>query len=192
MTLEEFFSTIGGQIIIQCIGFCAMTLGILSFQRKTRVSILAFQMIASTLWALQFLLLGGYTGALQNVLCIIRGIVLMQKGKHKWASSYYTLAGIILCFAASGFITIGIEGAWALLPIAGSIASSAAQFATKEKTLRKLSLIVSPLWLIYNVHTLSVAGIVCETFTIISIFIALYRFKEKPSHVSETCDAAQN
>lgn len=178
MTLSEFLETTGGQVLIQAIGFFAMAIGILSFQRKKRASIIAFQMTASTLWSLQFLLLGGYTGTIQNILCIARGFVLMQKGKHKWADSYVTLAAIILCFAASGFITVGIEGFWAFLPIAASIASSVALFADKEELLRKLSLIVSPLWLVYNVHTLSIAGIVAETFTIISIFVALYRFKE--------------
>ena len=178
MTLSEFFNTVGGQILIQAIGFVAMAIGILSFQRKKRASIIAFQMTASTLWSLQFLLLGGYTGAIQNALNIARGFVLVQKRKHKWADSYVTLAVIILCFAASGFITVGIEGVWALLPIAASIASSFALFADKEELLRKLSLIVSPLWLIYNIHTLSIAGIVAETLTIISIFVALYRFRE--------------
>lgn len=179
MTLSEFLATPGGKIFVQAIGFLAMTIGVLSFQRKRRASIIAFQMTASTLWCLQFILLGGYTGAIQNVICIGRGIVFIQKGKYKWADSYFTLAAIILCFAASGFITVGIEGLWALLPIAASIVSSVALFADKEEILRKLSLIVSPLWLIYNVHTGSVAGVVAETFAIISIITALYRYRKK-------------
>ncbi len=179
MTFSEFLNSITGKILIQSIGFFAMTIGILSFQRKKRTAIIGFQMTASTLWSIQFLLLGGFSGTIQNVLCITRGFVLMQKGKRKWADSYYTLAAIISCFAASGFITVGLEGAWALLPIGASIASSVALFMDKEEILRKLSLIVSPLWLVYNVHTGSIAGIVAETFTIISILIALFRYREK-------------
>ena len=179
MTFTDFLDSTGGKILIQSIGFLAMAIGILSFQRKRRAAIIGFQMTASTLWSIQFLLLGGYSGTIQNVLCIARGFVLVQKGKRKWADSYYTLAAIIFCFAATGFITVGLEGAWALLPIGASIASSIALFMDKEEILRKLSLIVSPLWLVYNVHTGSIAGIVAETFTIISILIALYRFREK-------------
>lgn len=192
MTFPEFSDSTVGKILIQSIGFLAMAIGILSFQRKRRAAIIGFQMTASTLWSIQFLLLGGFSGTIQNVLCIARGFVLVQKGKRKWADSYYTLAAIILCFAASGFITVGIEGIWALLPIGASIASSIALFMDKEEILRKLSLIVSPLWLVYNVHTGSIAGIFAETFTIISILVALYRFREKKASTLQEESITEN
>ena len=177
MTFSEFIASIYGQILVQLIGFFAMALGILSFQRKKRSAIIGFQMSASVLWTTQFIFLGGYTGAMQNFIAIIRGAVLTQKGKYRWVSSYVTLGCIMLAFIASGFITFRMEGARTLIPIAANLFQTVALYSDKEKTIRLLSLFVCPLWLIYDILTGSIAGIFCECFGIASIVIALWRFR---------------
>ena len=181
----EFFNTLFGQIIVQSIGFVAMALGIASFQRKKRNSIIAFQMSASSLWMLQFILLGGYTGAIQNGIAIVRGAFFAQKDRLRWVSSRITPAIFITAFIIAGIFTFGAEGPITLLPVAAMIIQTVALFCNNENRIRYLSLMVSPLWLIYDFRTGTVAGVICESFTICSIIISLIRFRTKRNTKAE-------
>ena len=182
MSLSAFTSSYIGILIVQTIGFAAMFLGVTSFQRKKRGGIIAFQMISSTLWAIQLFLLGGYTGALQNALAVGRGAVFSAKEKRKWASSILVLLFFELLFIGAGIITFRIEGLWSILPTVAMLIQSVALFFNNENMMRRLSLFVSPLWLIYDIHTGTIAGILCESFVICSIIIALIRFREKSDY----------
>ena len=156
-----------------------MSLGILSFQRKNKNSIIAFQTAASALWATQFLLLGGYAGATQNALGIARNSILRQRGKHKWADSHITTASILIAIAACGVFTLKIEGAWALLTIIATYIQTFAYFLKRENIIRLICIPVSILWLIYDLHAGTIAGVICELFNLASILIALWRFRTK-------------
>ena len=59
------------------------------------------------------------------------------------------------------------------------IIQTAGYYITNERIIRICSLFVSPLWLVYDAIQLSAAGVLCETLTIISIIIALFRFRQK-------------
>ena len=177
--MAEFLSSTFGQIIVQAIGFVAMALGISSFQRKERNSILTFQMSASVLWMIQFILLGGYTGAMQNAIAIFRAFFYSKKDKWKFVSSYATPALFIAAFVCAGLITFRDEGFIILLPVIAMTISTVALYFDNENTIRYLSLLVSPLWLIYNLRVGTIAGVICESITICSIIISLIRYRTR-------------
>lgn len=177
--MADFFAKITfGDVLIQLIGFAAMALGIFSFQMKKRNGILILQTVAGFLWGLQFFFLGKYTGAALNGVSVARNILYSFKEKHKWARSKLLPAAVITAFFLSGIFTY--DGIISLCPTAAMIISSVALFISDEKKIRILSLFVSPLWLIYDAASFSIAGVISEIFTLTSIFIALYRFKKVP------------
>ena len=65
-----------------------------------------------------------------------------------------------------------------VLPIIAMIVMTLAFSKQNATELRHLALISSPLWLIYNCFNLSIGGILCETFSIISVLSAIIRFKK--------------
>ncbi|MBQ8350421.1 MAG: YgjV family protein [Clostridia bacterium] len=168
-----------GFVGIQLIGFVAMGLGIGSFQAKRRTTILTIQISASVLWCLQFFLLNSPAGLINNVLGIARNTVYSQKERWVWVRSIFVPIGFMAAFVAAGIYTYTLEGLISLLPTVAMIIQTAAYYITNEKILRICSLFVSPLWLIYDAIQLSAAGVLCESFTIISIIIALIRYREK-------------
>ncbi len=166
-------------ILIQLIGFCAMAFGILSFQAKRRNTILLMQMTASILWAVQYLLLGAYTGVALNLVSIFRNLFFTKKGKSRLVDSRLFPIAVMTVFFIAGIATY--DGAISLFPTAAMMISTIALYITEERSIRLLSLLVSPLWLIYNIKTGALAGAICETITLISIIVALIRYRKVKS-----------
>lgn len=177
MSFSQFSDTTYGVILIQAIGFVAMTFGCLSFQCKKRSSIILVQSLASVIWTLQLSLLGAYTGAAQNAITVFRGILLANKDKHAWISSRITLFATMVPYVLCGVFTWRYEGIWVFVPILASCIQSVALFSDNKTFLRRTSIIVSALWLIYNVKVVSIAGIACEITVITSIIISLFRYR---------------
>ena len=168
-----------GEIGIQAIGFLAMALGISSYQCKTRKGILLMQLSASVLWIVQFLFLKSYAGAMLNGVAIVRNLLFSFKGKYKWADSLMLPAFVMVLFAAAGLYTYTLEGLISIIPTVAMLLSTVALYITNEKVIRILSLFVSPPWLIYDAISGSDAGVLCESFMIISIIVAMIRYRDK-------------
>lgn len=168
-----------GFIGIQLIGFVAMGMNIFSFQAKRRNTILLIQIAGSILWCLQFSLLASTAGLINNLLGIARNTVYSQKERWAWVSSRAVPCTFILLVIAAGVYSFTLEGPLSLLPMVAMIIQTVAYYITNEKTIRICSLFISPLWLVYDAIQPSLAGVICETFTIVSIFIALFRYRER-------------
>lgn len=162
---------------IQAIGFVAMAVGILSYQAKKRNSILFLQIISSSIWAIQFILLGAYTGAFMNLIGVARNIIYSKKDKISAFNSSLVPIIISAFFIFGGVFTY--SGFLSILPVVAMIISSFALYSTEERKIRLLSLFVSPPWLIYDAISGSIPGVINELFTICSILIAVFRFDIK-------------
>lgn len=164
-------------IVAQIIGFLALAFTAGSFQGKNRKRILIFQSLGSFLWMVQFILLGSYTGAIVNSISVIRNVFYYFKDKNKLFSSKWLpfLAGIL--YVICGIFTF--DGILSVLPVIAALIASVAFYITEEKKIRILSLFVSPLWMVYDIFAPSIAGVLTESITLISIIIALFRFRKK-------------
>lgn len=158
----------------QLIGFAAASLGVFSFQMKTRRGILLMQGTASILWVIQFFLLGdALTGAVLNILFAARAF-LFAFSEHPGRKGTRLLPlGFCLLLAAVGAILY--KTPLDLLPVLGGIASTVAAMQRKEQRVRLFSLLSSPCWLVYDAAVLSLAGVLTESFAILSILIAYFR-----------------
>ena len=182
-------------IFVQCIGFAAMAFGIGSYQAKRRGSIIFIQVAGSLLWSAQFILLGQWTGAILNVLAILRGLCYVTKGKwnprmHLWMPILFSLA-----FLAAGVLTVpGLfsgtveTGALllSLLPVLAMVLSSFGLSLAEENKIRAVCFFASPPWMIYDLLSGSVAGVINEAFVMVSIAVGLARYRNRGKKQDES------
>lgn len=161
----------------QAFGFTATGIAILSFQAKSRRTILFLQFLVSTFWCIHYCCLGAFAGVGVNLVSMARNFLFSRKEDWKWVESKYTMYGFMGAFLLSGILTF--DGLLSLLPTASMLVSTVAFHETEEKKIRILTLIASPLFLLYNVGTRSLSGVLAEVFVIVSVCVALYRYREK-------------
>ena len=158
--------------IAQIIGFVALVFAMLSYQMKTQKGIVLIQIVSCTFFAVHFLMLKAYTGALLNLIAAVRSVVFANKDK-KWGKSNWW----IVLFSVISVVAIAFtwEGYLSLLPMAGMVLTSIAWGIEKASLVRLISFPSSPLWIIYNLKSRSTAGVLTEVFVMISIITAMIR-----------------
>ena len=162
--------------IAQAVGFVGMTLAFISFQQNKRERITFLQMLASIVWTVHFGLLGAWSGMAMNAIGIARGFVFSKKGTP-WASGAYwpylfSALSVVCCLFTW-------EGWTSLLPSVAMVVSAFGLWADNPKTVRRLNLPASWMWLAYNLINQSWAGLATECFNTASILIAMFRYDRK-------------
>lgn len=163
------------QTISQLIGFIAVGLTLALYQFNSRRTMLIIIIVSSALYAVHFLLLGAPTGAIMNSLNIFRSLVFLRYAHKKRPIQIMYL--FIVLFLMAGVLTW--QGPLSLLPMTGMISGTIAYWQLKTKRIRRLALIASPCWLVYNVISGSYPGMVAELVSITSNIVAMYRFDSK-------------
>lgn len=170
------------ELIAQAIGLAAMAFNILSYQRKTRMGVIGFQLWGSVLFAVNFYLLGATVGAMMNVLSAIRAVVFLNREKFR-ADHPCWLAGFMAAFLISFLLTFTVFGKEPslknllveFLPVIGMTATTVSFRYTDARTIRRFGLISSPSWLVYNLFAGSVGAIACEVLSLSSILLGIWR-----------------
>ena len=163
--------------IAQAVGFVGMTLAFISFQQNKRERIAFLQMLSSLVWTLHFGLLGAYSGMAMNLIGAARGFVYSKKGSApRWSYAFWPY---VFSAVSAGCCIATWESWLSLLPTVAMVVTSFGLWADNPKTVRRLNLPGSWLWLAYNLASLSWAGAITECFNTASIVIAMWRFDRK-------------
>lgn len=162
-------------IIIQAIGFVGVLWYVISYQAKSNKALFIWQMIGSATFILQMYLLGGISGCFGLVLIVIRNLLLSQEEKWTWVRNPLIAVVII---AASGVSTALTWNGWiSILPWIAVAASTICYWTFNARNIRLSNLMIaSPAWIIYDICVWTIAGILSESFTIISILVSIYRY----------------
>ena len=178
------------EIIAQVVGALAAATFISSFQLKHRAWILIFGGIARVLFTAQYILLGAYVGAALDVLGIFA--VMIAGRKNQPALKKWLLPLITLVHAAVLAITIIFYQNWTdIFVLAGMTLHTAALWFSSEKTIRRLSLCGTPCWLMYNLFNKAYFPALSDTFSGISIIVAMFRYDFKKKKKAEQGEQAQ-
>ena len=156
----------------QGIGLVGMALAFISFQNNDKKKILLIQAAASFTFAVHFILLGAFTGVGMNLLEIPRNLIFARK--HEKPRQRILTAVFIAAFIILGVFTR--ENLFSVLPVVAMCISTAVYSLKNPRSIRFCILPVSVLWLTYNILVLSIAGVLTESFCLISIMIAVFRF----------------
>jgi hypothetical protein len=172
-------------IIAQIMGILGMAMNIVSYQAKSKRNIISIQFFGSLFFTINMFMLNAFTGALLNLIGVIRAIIYANKEKIKnikpinFAFVFTYLASYVLTFAVFGKEFILFNIIIEILPVIAMIATTISFSKDSAKTVRKFAFISSPSWLIYNCFNLAIGGILCEIFTLISTVIGIIRFDKK-------------
>ncbi len=163
-------------ILVQGLGFLGTIAGVLCFQFKSHRTTMVLRTLNESLFAIQLLLLGAYTGAAVNIFGSVRNLIfadLVQKNK----STRLTKLLFTCLFAV--FILLTWSGPQSLLPGIAKIASTFIYGNSSTTVIRIGVLFTSSLWLIYDAFVGSIAGVFCEVLTLLSIVVGLIRLDKK-------------
>ena len=164
-------------ILIQLIGAFGIAASIAAFQFKKHGTILVFRTLNEALFAVQYFLLGAFTGAAASLIGIARNLIFknrVAKGK--------TTTLFIAIFSAL-FVLFGIltwEGPKSILIIVAKVLSTVSYGNKNTSVIRVIGLVTTTSWLVYNWFVFSIAGVLCEAFTLTSLLVGIVRLDLLP------------
>ena len=169
------------EITAQVLGVGAFIFSAVSFQAKSFKTINTLKITSQITFTVQYLMLGAYTAMFMNMFSFLRGFVYGDLVKKKKST---VLAQIIfsLIFIILGIITWdGIIGIFAII---GTVLQTIAFGNKNPAKIRLINLPTCFLWAAYNLHYMSVGGLLSDAFSLISIVIGILRldipfYKEK-------------
>lgn len=158
----------------QIVGFVAMCIGIVAKQINKPRHILLCSIPASSLWAVQYMMLGAISGVIMNLIFVV------QDGTIAFIKKRY-LTYIILTFVTLTW-SLGLYHSahwYDVLPlIAGTIVNMALLYNRDNRPLYIRSIIINcVLWIVYNAIVGSWMGIGCAVMIISSSLISMARYE---------------
>ncbi len=166
--------------LAQILGFVAVVIFLLSYQQKKRANIILFNVTSRVLYIIQYLLLGAFSGAILDVLGAISSVVAGKK--HTEFVKRHKIAVIVSVNAVTviaGVTIAVVNKSWLdLFSLAGVLFHTCAFLIDDERIIRRVSLLGSPFWFVYNFCSHAYGSSVGDLLTIGSILIAMFRHRE--------------
>lgn len=165
---------------VQLIGAVGIISSIISFQCRKHKSLMIFRTGNELLFAVQYIMLGAYTGAAMNLIGCLRNVIFartVEKGKSTMMQRILFSVLFII------FSLITWTGLKSILIGIAKVVSTAAYGNKNVAIVRIMILFTSISWFIYNAMVGSIAGCICELFTICSIIVGIVRIDIKRKEV---------
>ncbi|MBR5501079.1 MAG: YgjV family protein [Clostridia bacterium] len=167
------------KFIPQIIGLLAVSMFLLSYQQKKRKQIILFNTLSRCLYILQYVLLGAFAGAVLDILGAISSVIASQK--HTSFIKKHTKAVLIcvnVCIILAGGGIAFYNKSWIdLFSLTGVLLHTSAFWINNEKVIRRVSLLGSPFWFVYNLLSRAYGSAIGDMLTIGSIIIAMIRHR---------------
>lgn len=159
-------------IISQIITVIYFALLSLSYLLKSREKILVTNFLGHIGQAASMFLLGGFTGASMSGIMVLRDLIFFiqenkrSKGKtvNKKSDLFILITTIILVIILTIFT---YNGPLSLLSVFATLIATFALWQKDVKRYKLLGLLVSLLWLFYNIFVMSIMGIILELILLI-------------------------
>ena len=157
------------------LGLAAVALFVFSYQLKTRRGIIWCNAVSRLLYVAQYLLLGAFEGALLDVVAFF--VSLLCCGRNKgFVKKYFVLTVILTNVAIVGIGMLSYQDIFSLLPIFGVVFETLALWLKKERSIRIVSLLGAPFWLVYNLLNGAYGSAIGNVITLVSISVAIIRY----------------
>ncbi len=169
-------------IIAQGCGIIGLIIIVASFQCKSNKNFFLMQGSGSLFFVLNFLLIGAYGGALFNLSNLIRGLLFSKNAKKPWKLIVVEIA-YTACFIFSIILDHSPKQILLVfIPFSALIIMSVLMWRGNDKTIRKFQIAyMSPSWIVHNIFNLSIGGLICEVFNMVSSAIYLFRLQKEKS-----------
>ncbi len=167
-------------ILAQAVGILAVAAFLLSYQQKERKNIIALNAASRVLYIIQYIMLGAYEGAVLDILGTVSSVTAQNKHRKFIGKHIKIIVVAINCVILIAGLLL-YENFFSLFPVIGVILHTSAFWISKEKTIRRVSFLGSPFWLVYNLASHAYGSAIGDVLTMVSIGIAIYRYDIKHS-----------
>ena len=157
------------------IGIAAVVMFVLSYQFKTRNSIIFINAASRVFYVLQYILLGAFEGAIMDIAALLVSLFAQHRDKgwiKKHDAAAVVLSGVFVIVTGLLFY----ENIFSLLPIFGVLFETGALWLKKERSIRFVSFFGAPFWLAYNLVSAAYGSAAGNIITMVSIGIAIIRY----------------
>lgn len=168
------------EIIGQAVSILGMLLAMISFQCKKNTVFFTLQAFSGASFAASFFIMGNSVAGCLNLFNILRGWAF---GFAPEKSKKYFAVLVAALYVGSTVITYdpSESALWlAILIMCAQLVGTTVMYIGDPKTIRIAQIAwMSPAWMVNNVITFNIGGILCEAFNIISSIIAMIRFRKE-------------
>ena len=170
--------------LAQGISIITGVLAIILMQFKNMKMILLFQIIVNLLAGVNYLLLGGDTGAIVSVIAIIQSVVMFLYSRKKKAPQRFVIIIFILSYICASVYNIIVKtDPMEILPALAAVCFSASLVQQKPFLFRVWGALNPALWLPYDLYTASYVMFFVHLSILISSVVGMIRidgiFKRK-------------
>ena len=170
---------IGYYILVYGIGVLAMTLSVIAFQFKKRITIILCHFFGQTSWVLYFLLQDDLMSAIACGLSAVMLALFSKKDKWKWATGPVSITVFILLF--SGFSLFSFRVWSDVFPLSAGVFAVIANSRATEKRLRQFSVFWCLSWLLNSAFKMYPVALLNDSLCTASTIISLIRYRNKKS-----------
>ena len=172
------------EILIRIFGIGGLILCIIPFQFKKHKNIVLCKMVSELMFAVQYFLMGAYTGALVDLVSGARNFLFYKfVEKKKSTTPLIILFSLFVVF----LVVMSWDGLVSLLPMAAKVLTTVSYGMKKERLLRFITLPSCLCWITYNVTVGAWEAAIGDGLALISILIAIYNYDlRKKAKAEET------
>lgn len=167
---------IGYYILMYGVGIVALTLSVIAFQFKRRITIILSSLTGQICWTAHFVLQGDLTSAIACILSAIMLFVFSKSDKHKWTIHPITVAFFIILL--SGFSIFTFKTWTDIFPIIAGVFAALTNSRKTEKSLRRLSVPWCIAWLLNSIIKMYPVALVNDCFCTVSAVVGLIRYRK--------------
>jgi len=167
------------EILIHFLGIAGILAGFIALQCNRHVQVLALKSAEEGLFGVQYILLGGVTGGILNLVGILRNLLFAYYGKKDNKRILNILRiGFAVLLAGIGFATW--DGYISLLVIFAKVLSTVAFSITDVRKMRLILCVTITCWICYDIYVGSIAGAFNDSMNLLSVLISIFRYDLLP------------
>ena len=170
-------------ILVYGIGILAMTLTIVAYQFRRRVTILLCSCAGQIFWILYFFLQGDLASATACALSAVMLAIFSRKEKWRWVTSPVTIAFFLVLMTATSLASF--RGWQDIFPVLAGVFGVLASSRATEKRLRQLSIPWCLFWLCNSIVKFYPVALITDFCSTLSAAIALWRYRETKNKKGE-------
>ena len=154
---------------------------VLSYQAKTRKTILTYSFVSLIANGISYVFLQAYTGLAMCFVALFRNIIFMvdekKNGKSEEISKKDIVILAVLYLISLVSTVFTYDGFLSLLSVFATMLYTYSVWQKKTTIYKILGLPIGILWIAYNIYIMSIFGIILESILTISAIYGYYKEK---------------